>query len=221
MGGRLRRGQTESDVRRFAAPGVATPIATQPQGGVLQKPTASPWELIDTTSQSPERANQFPRSPIVTPKELTRPFRARSRMDLCSRGGAPGYLRTPRWGSLPIRFTCSRALGSILFILPILSSGPLVYPVWPPGAMPRATFARPVGAHFPSAASNPDESGTGSGHASPKPWPTARGPTWFHRPHLSKERSSATSPESTAPRPPPTRPRRKTFVWPSASQPPS
>ena len=95
MGGRLRRGQTESDVRRFAAPGVATPIATQPQGGVLQKPTASPWELIDTTSQSPERANQFPRSPIVTPKELTRPFRARSRMDLCSRGGAPGYLRTP------------------------------------------------------------------------------------------------------------------------------
>ncbi|MEY2880814.1 MAG: hypothetical protein RLZZ15_3194 [Verrucomicrobiota bacterium] len=60
-----------------------------PQGGDSRKPRATPWEFGPPVSPSPERAK---------PLGDWRPFRAPEKKSANTRGVAPGYRLSPRWG---------------------------------------------------------------------------------------------------------------------------
>ena len=82
-----------------------------PNGASYESPGHRPGNRIDTPPQSPERANQSHQHPSP------RCWHALSGLIPglgLPRGDAPGCLRTPRWGLLPIRFIPFRQLGLIL-----------------------------------------------------------------------------------------------------------
>ncbi len=119
----------------------------QPRRGEIREPRATPGVWHPTQTSSPERAPQTATHP------LTRPFRASFVLSPpVSRGAAPGYAISPRWGSRSPSPTCdatgARSGCVTPFYLtrpPRFSNRPAPAPQW--GAIP-ATKCRGSGPKY-------------------------------------------------------------------------